>query len=72
MSKTYEVGKVILSSSEIEKIVPLTETYGQSPVIKITSNKNVNIFITNVSTSSFTINKSALEEATIYYSVIER
>lgn len=72
MSKTYEVGKITLSSSEIEKIVPLTETYSQSPVIKISSNKNVNIFITNVSTGSFTINKSALEEATIYYSVIER
>ena len=72
MSKTYEVGKVILSSSEIEKTVSLTETYSQSPVIKITSNKNVNIFITNVSTSSFTVNKSALEEVTIYYSVIER
>tara|TARA_B100000035_G_scaffold205863_1_gene176017 strand:- start:7 stop:225 length:219 start_codon:yes stop_codon:yes gene_type:complete len=72
MSKTYEVGKVILSSSEIEKTVSLTETYSQSPVIKISSNKNVNIFITNVNTGSFTINKSALEEATIYYSVIER
>jgi len=72
MSKTYEVGKVTLNSSEIEKNVPLTETYSQSPVIKISSNKNVNIFITNVSTGSFTINKSALEEATIYYSVIER
>jgi len=72
MSKTYEVGKVILTNSEIEKIVSLAETYSQSPVIKITSNKNVNIFITNVSTSSFTINKSALEEVTIYYSAIER
>ena len=72
MSKTYEVGKVTLSSSDIEKNVPLTETYSQSPVIKISSNKNVNIFITNVSTGSFTINKSALEEATIYYSAIER
>ena len=72
MSKTYEVGKVTLSSSVIEKNVPLTETYNQSPVIKISSNKNVNIFITNVNTGSFTINKSALEEATIYYSVIER
>ena len=72
MSKTYEVGKVTLNSSEIEKNVPLTETYSQSPVIKISSNKNVNIFITNVSTGSFTINKSALEEVTIYYSVIER
>jgi Holliday junction resolvase len=72
MSKTYEVGKVILTNSEIEKIVSLAETYSQSPVIKITSNKNVNIFITNVSTNSFTINKSALEEVTIYYSAIER
>ena len=72
MSKTYEVGKVTLSSSDIEKNVPLGETYSQSPVIKISSNKNVNIFITNVSTGSFTINKSALEEVTIYYSVIER
>jgi len=72
MSKTYEVGKVILINSEIEKIVSLAETYSQSPVIKITSNKNVNIFITNVSTNSFTINKSALEEVTIYYSAIER
>ena len=72
MSKTYEVGKVTLNSSEIEKNVPLGETYSQSPVIKISSNKNVNIFITNVSTGSFTINKSALEEVTIYYSVIER
>lgn len=72
MSKTYEVGKVTLNSNEIEKNVPLGETYSQSPVIKISSNKNVNIFITNVSTGSFTINKSALEEVTIYYSAIER
>ena len=72
MSKTYEVGKATLTNSEIEKTVSLAETYSQSPVIKITSNKNVNIFITNVSTGSFTINKSALEEVTIYYSVIER
>lgn len=72
MSNIYESGKVIIPSNQVEFVVSLNETYIDLPVIKITSNKNINIFISDVTTTSFKINKSNPEEVTVHYIAIER
>ena len=72
MSNSYESGKVIIPSNQVEFVVSLNETFVELPVIKITSNKNINIFISDVTTTSFKINKSSPEEVTVHYIAIER
>jgi hypothetical protein len=72
MSNSYESGKVTIPSNQVEFVVSLSETYIELPVIKITSNKNINIFISDVTTTSFKINKSNPEEVTVHYIAIER
>lgn len=72
MSNSYESGKVTIPSNQVEFVVSLNETFIELPVIKITSNKNINIFISDVTTASFKINKSSPEEVTVHYIAIER
>lgn len=72
MSNSYESGKVTIPSDQVEFVVSLNETFVELPVIKITSNKNINIFISDVTTTSFKINKSSPEEVTVHYIAIER
>lgn len=72
MSNSYESGKVTIPSNQVEFVVSLNETFVELPVIKITSNKNINIFISDVTTVSFKINKSNPEEVTVHYIAIER
>lgn len=70
MSTKYEAGKVIIPSNNINATINFQKNYSTTPVIKITTNKNINIFINNVTSNSFSIEKSDLEEVTIYYTVI--
>ena len=70
MSNKHEVGKVTIPNNVLNITVSLQEDYSEIPVIKVTTNKNVNIFINNVTSNSFSIEKSELEEAVIYYTVI--
>ena len=70
MSIKHEVGKILIPNDSISASVSFQKNYSTIPSIKITTNKNINIFINNVTSSSFSIEKSELEEATIYYTVI--
>ena len=70
MSNKHEIGKVTIPQNTLNATVSLQEFYTEIPTIKITTNKNINIFINNVTSNSFSIEKSELEEAIIYYTVI--
>ncbi len=70
MSLNHEVGKVLIPSGSISVPVNFQKNYSTIPSIKINTNKNINIFINNVTSNGFSIEKSELEEATIYYTVI--
>ena len=70
MSLNHEVGKVLIPSGSISASINFQKNYSVTPSIKITTNKNINIFINNVTSNGFSIEKSELEEATIYYTVI--
>ena len=70
MSTKHEFGKVIIANNSINTTISFQKNYSSIPTIKITANKNVNIFINNVTSNSFSIEKSDLEEVTIYYTVI--
>ena len=70
MSLNHEVGKVLIPSGSISASINFQKKYSTTPTIKITTNKNINIFINNVTSNGFSIEKSELEEATIYYTVI--
>lgn len=72
MANDYETGKVTILSSEEETTVSFTNSYSQTPVIKITSDSCENIFITETSTSNFKINKSSSNEINVHYVVISR
>lgn len=72
MAINYEVGKVSFDIGETEKIVSYTNTYNISPVIKITPTDLDNIFISNVTTDNFKIQKSNENQMIIHYIVIAR
>ena len=55
MSKKHETGKITIPQNTLSQSVNLLETYTEIPAIKITTNKNINIFINNVTSSSFSI-----------------
>lgn len=72
MSNNYEVGKIEFLSSENEKTIEFSNQYSSSPVIKVTCNKNINLFIKEVTNTYFKVCKSFEEDITVHYSVIER
>ena len=70
MSTKKEVGKITILENNVSVTINLQQTYSSIPSIKVTTNKNINIFINNVTLNSFTVEKSSLEEAIIHYVVI--
>ena len=70
MSTKKEVGKITILENNSSVTINLQQTYSSIPSIKVTTNKNINIFINNVTLNSFTVEKSSLEEAIIHYVVI--
>lgn len=71
MSSKHETGKISINNND-EIIVNLDNTYNQSPIIKITSDSNVNVFIKDVTNNSFKIFKSDSGQTEVHYIVIER
>jgi hypothetical protein len=72
MSNNYETGKVILNSEINEITIGFVNSYNQKPVIKITADENVNVFIKDVTASNFKIVKSDSVQANVHYIAIER
>ena len=72
MAIVHESGKITSPLNQEILTVSFSETYSQSPVIKITCDTNVNIYIQNITTSSFEIVKNSNEEIIVHYVVIER
>lgn len=72
MSINYEKGIKYSSSDEEEVTINFVETYSQVPVVKITSNINVNIYISELTNTYLVITKSEDVEMNIHYIVIER
>ncbi len=70
MSTKKEVGKITILENNVSVTIDFQQTYSSIPSIKITTNKNINIFINNVTLNNFTVEKSSLEEAIIHYVVI--
>lgn len=72
MSINYEVGKINSSSQESEIRIDFSNQYSESPVIKVSCDKNINLFIKEVTNTYFKVSKSLNEEISIHYIVIER
>lgn len=72
MSTNYEKGTINSASGEEEVTINFVKTYSQVPVIKITSNTNVNIYISELTSTYLVITKSEDVEMNIHYIVIER
>jgi hypothetical protein len=72
MSTNYEKGIVNSALGEEEITINFVETYSQSPIVKITSNTNVNIYISELTNTYLVITKSEDVEMNIHYIVIER
>jgi len=68
---SFEIGTFEFLSGETTKTVNLTETYSLSPVVNITNNKNINIYLTDIQNNYFIVEKNSEESATVYYVVIE-
>jgi hypothetical protein len=71
MPLKHETGKILINNND-EVIVGLNNTYNQTPVIKITSDSNVNVFIKDITNNSFKIFKSDSGQIEVHYVVIER
>lgn len=72
MPTNYEKGIINSSVEEEEVTISFVETYSQTPVVKITSNTNVNIYISELTNTYLVIAKSENVEMSIHYIVIER
>ena len=72
MAIVHESGKITSPLNQEIVIVSFNKTYSQSPVIKVTCDTNVNIYIQNITTTSFEIVKNSNEEIIVHYVVIER
>lgn len=71
MSNKYEHGSFIFDQGLKEKNISLNEEYTNSKVIKLTPNKNINIYIKEIQATQFTVSKNVDEEVTVNYIVIE-
>lgn len=71
MSNKYEHGRFIFDQGLKEKNISLVEEYTNSKVIKLTPNKNINIYIKEIQATQFTVSKNVDEEVTVNYIVIE-
>ena len=72
MAIVHESGKITSPLNQEIVTVSFSKTYLQSPVIKVTCDTNVNIYIQNITTTSFEIVKNSNEEIIVHYVVIER
>lgn len=72
MSTIYESGKITSPLNQEVTIVFFEKNYSQTPVIKVTCDANVNVYIQNITNSNFEIVKNSNEEIIIHYVVIER
>jgi hypothetical protein len=72
MAIKHKLGKVQFNDSDEEITVNFSNSYSRTPVIKITNNQNFNIFLKDVTNSSFKIAKSELGQSEVHYIIIER
>ena len=68
-----ETGKFILQSSESQKQINLTGNYGSKPSVNLSCDKNINLYLHEVTNSYFICKADNFlgEQITIYYAVSE-
>ena len=68
-----ETGRFILQANENEKTISLTGTYGSAPSVNLTSNKNINLYLHEVTNSYFIckVDNFLGEQIIVYYAVSE-
>ena len=68
-----ETGKFILSSNENQKQISLTGTYSSKPSVNLSCDKNINLYLREVTNSYFICEADNFlgEQITIYYAVSE-
>mgnify|MGYP000864756598 CR=1 FL=1 len=68
---SFARGTVIFTSGEREKTVTFEESFTNTPVVKLTPNSNINVYLSDVQNSYFTIQKNDNSELTVNYVAIE-
>ena len=68
-----ETGKFVLSSNENQKQISLTGTYGSKPSVNLSCDKNINLYLREVTNSYFICEADNFlgEQIIIYYAVSE-
>tara|TARA_B100001059_G_scaffold234028_1_gene275485 strand:- start:1764 stop:1979 length:216 start_codon:yes stop_codon:yes gene_type:complete len=68
-----ETGSFALQANENEKTISLTGTYGSVPSVNLTSNKNINLYLHEVTNSYFICKADNFlgEQIIVYYAVSE-
>lgn len=68
-----ETGKFTLQTSESQKQINLTGTYGSKPSVNISCDKNINLYLHEVTNSYFICKADNFlgEQITVYYAVSE-
>lgn len=70
-TKAKQVGKVNMPEGTNEIVVNFSQQFSILPSIKITGNKGINIYLTDVTVSSFKINKVQDDSLLVHYIAIE-
>lgn len=74
MVNNSETGKIIIPANTTEKIVIFSNSFQNIPVINIFNHQPDNIYLTKISITQFTINKSVAsnEDDEVHYVALER
>lgn len=68
----YEVGSFLFEANQNQKTINLTKTYSRPITVTLTPvNKNINIYLTDISNNYFVVEKNFSSEVNIKYVVIE-
>ena len=74
MASNSESGKVTIPANTTEKTVTFSNSFQNSPVINIFNHQPDNIYLTGITATQFTINKSvpSNEADEVHYIALER
>ena len=72
MNLIVEIGTVIMAGASDSYSYTFTESHKYIPKVVLTCADNQNAFVSNVTTSTMTVNKSGAVDATIHFQAISR
>lgn len=71
MNKVIKKGTDIIAAEDENKIINFGAVFTRPPIVNVSSNQNTNVYVSNITSVNFTVNKLCDVEVEIQYVVIE-